>query len=432
VRIRRPGTPTASRVVGTLPARASFRVLLDSWIAAFTIAALALSLAYVLFGEPPTHRGDQVAYRELGANFAGYWRGGYQGEVLRTPGYPAFLALIRAVTADETLVQIIQAFLLAASCLATAAIAAWTWGVAAGRVAALLFSLYLPLLSFASMVLTEALAISLATIGAAVAVHAAAVRARATWVAVAVVTLLVGVLVRPNTLVFMLPIAALLILAAPSARRRLYVVGITILAAVVLFGPWVGRNYALFERPMFLGDAGPFGLALGVHLPIDKTVGQFSSDERSSRFYLGQREDGFDPGDALALDAGRELRRNLRERPGEFLWSRVYLQYQMWLWPVTARTQYRYTEHVPYWSILTYHLVVLVAGFAGIVTSLRSAIGRLLGVLTLATAAPYLIFYPEPRYALPAMPFLMAAAGGFLVASAGRLRDAWRVLFPVA
>jgi hypothetical protein len=85
----------------------------------------------------------------------------------------------------------------------------------------------------------------------------------------------------------------------------------------------------------------------------------------------------------------------------------------MWVWPVTARTQYGLPEAVPYAVIMILHVGVLAAALAGILTSLGTAVSRLFLALILATAAPFLVFYPEPRYALPALPFLLASAGAF-------------------
>lgn len=115
--------------------------------------------------------------------------------------------------------------------------------------------------------------------------------------------------------------------------------------------------------------------------------------------------------DLAGVDGWRELRQNLRHDTGELLGSRLYLQYQMWFWPITARVQYGQAESVPYALILALHLFVLGAGLAGLLLTSRQGSSRLFLVIVVATALPYLVYYPEPRYALSAAPFLLVGAG---------------------
>jgi hypothetical protein len=414
----------SERLVGRLPRDPSVRVVLDPWILGLAGISLLGQLAYILFAHPPTEIGDQVGYRVLGADFGAYWSDGYYGSVLRTPGYPAFLALYDAPGSSEVAVQASQAIALSVCCLTVAALASWQAGVTAGRVSALLFAIYLPLLSFSSMFLTEALSITLGTIGVAAAVLAASGRAVAPWTALAVAVLGVSILIRPTTLTLVTPTLLGLLVALQSRGPRLRALAVATVVLAVLFSPWIAHNYQHFSKPLPLGDPGPVGLALGVHLPIDEEASEFGSWNRSYRFWSDQREDGFGPADAVALDARSELRNNLSRRPWEFVRTRIQLQYQMWIWPVTARTQYGQPEVIPYRAIQGLHIALLVAAIGGLVITWRTALSRLFLVLTVSTAAPFVVYYPEPRYLLPVMPFLIASSGVFAARSAAAIRRA--------
>jgi hypothetical protein len=398
----------ASRIIGAPDPHDAKGLLRDRATLALVALSFVLQLAYIVFANAPTDIGDQIVYREIGEHFKSYWHNGYFGPDLRTPGYGAFLASFYELGFGDWAIKLTQALILSATCGLVAHMAARKGGVVAGRIAAGLFCCYLPLISFSSMLLEEALAVGLVTAGVAACVlmNDGRLPTRAAWLAGTL--LIVALIVRPNTLTVMAPAVLFLVLSAyrRSAAIRT-VVAIAVVFAVV-FGPWIGRNFALFSKPLVLGDAGSASLAQGLHLPIDKEVGQFGSYRRAQHFFGNQRD--FGQADVPQFDASRELHRDLTDHLGEFLLSRLYFQYEMWVWPITARTQYGSTDVIPYAAIQLLHLMILLAGLAGLVLTWRYASSRLFAAITVCTALPYLLYYPSPRYTLTAMPFLIVGA----------------------
>src|SRR6185437_15530748 len=98
---------------------------------------------------------------------------------------------------------------------------------------------------------------------------------------------------------------------------------------------------------------------------------EFAHWDRSVAFYGGFRPDGFTPNDAAYLNIKKTLRDDLTHHFGEFAWSRVVAQGQLWVWPVTARTQFDESEPVPYPLVMGVHLALLVLGAVGLVAIRR-------------------------------------------------------------
>jgi len=410
------------RLLGTGDPASTGRFFSDRPILGLVALSFVLQILYVIFANAPTDIGDQLVYRDIGEHFKRYWEdGGYYGPILRTPGYGAYLALHYELGLGEWAVHVTQALALSLTCGAVAYMATRKAGLAAGRVSAALFCLYVPLMSFSSMILTEAVSICLATLGTAICIAAGQGDSRRRLVVLGVAMLVLALITRPNAVTVALPTLLYLVVSSPSYREAATRVGIAALLFAVLFGPWIARNIDLFSRPMVLGDAGPYALALGTHLPVDRETGQFGSHERSSRFFSDTRADGFSARDAGSVKPWKELRENLSDHTGEFLESRAFLQYQMWFWPITARTQYGRDDPVPYGFIMAFHLFILATGIAGLLLTRRQATSRLFGVVLAVTPLPYLVYYPEPRYTLSVMPFLIVGAACALVPVARRL-----------
>jgi 4-amino-4-deoxy-L-arabinose transferase-like glycosyltransferase len=107
---------------------------------------------------------DQRGYQRLGSSlatsgeFTRYTDSDvFVPEVIRTPGYPAFVAVVYLVfgVGNDMAVAIAQAFVFAAICCLVFALARRAAGDRAGLAAGLLAALYAPLPYFGSLVLTE-------------------------------------------------------------------------------------------------------------------------------------------------------------------------------------------------------------------------------------------------------------------------------------
>src|SRR5687767_11818898 len=128
--------------------------------------ALAHAALFIIYQRPDWEVAwsDQGGYKQLGAAMA---RSGgeftrfpespvFIPEVLRTPGYPAFVAVIYRLFGERTLpVAIAQSLVFALICLIVYAIATRVAGDRAATVAALMTALFPPLPYYGALVLTE-------------------------------------------------------------------------------------------------------------------------------------------------------------------------------------------------------------------------------------------------------------------------------------
>lgn len=399
-------------------------LLQDPLVVAALVANLALQLIYQDRNEETTltQLGDQALYRDLGANFTAFWQGHFQPlQLLRTPGYPLFLHFNGVFELSDRTILIEQALVTCLTGLAIAYIARLLGGVRAGQGAAIGFAVYLPLWSYSGLMLTEALSIaslSWAVVFCCEAVLRPQIQSRLLLISIFLGSL--SVIIRPNSAVHL---GVLILFGLGMARpslMRLKALGVVAVSFLAVFAPWGARNLAVEGRPYLLGRNGPYTMNLGLNFPVDSDVGEFSSYRRSIRFWGPDSSDRYTAVEAAQTPTRIMVSRALK-RPLQFAWSRVVLQYQLWLWPSSAREIYGVKElWTPYWLLVAMHWVVVAAGLAGSWILRRSRVSWLLSALVAVTGVPYLVYYPEPRYALPAIAMLIALASGGLAVVTSR------------
>lgn len=397
-RFRAASAPTSARELAR-----------DRWIVGALTVALAISLAYAFFVSNIFNQDD---YMRWAVHLLNWWKGVMPEPVLRTPGYEVFLAVDLKLSFGHPGIKVAQCLLVTATGYMVAYLAELVGGRRAARWTAGVFAIYVPFLFFAAVALSEVLSTFLMMLSVVAVIRARRhTDAWATWVGVASACAIAGVSVRPAQ-VFLLPVVVVALLAtAGSLRRAVGVVAILVIAALVIFGPWVGRNMALYGQPRILGSGGTYPFALGVHLPADKRIGQYSAYHRAIDFYDYTRPDHFGPLQASQMHALPTLIHNLVHHTGQMLWARVVAQFQMYPWPATPRVDYNSPEVIPYPLIMALHIIVFALGILGLVWARRTMIGRMgLGVLAL-TVLPYLILLASPRYTIPISPFMVMGAG---------------------
>jgi 4-amino-4-deoxy-L-arabinose transferase-like glycosyltransferase len=387
----------------------------DGVVWAFAGVALLVQIAYVIAVDVPLGAGDQIDYINAGHNIVNWWVTP-GAEMQRMPGYPIALSAAYHLGLHDGGIQIAQALLLALGAVGVADIARTLGGRAPARVAAGIYAIYLPLLSFSSVLLTEALEIAL-LLGATVCTLRAARRTAAWlyWVVAAAALMAMALLVRSDALLFVVALTATLVLTAGARGRRVGAVAIVLAALCVTMGPWVGRNLAFTRHPHPFGTTGKYPAAIGVHLPFDREVGKFATYNRSVRFWSGTRSDGFTPALAAMVKPREELFENIKERPGELLVTRAIGQAQLWVWPVDATIQYGHDDGVPYVPMMVLHLAILLAALVAFFRYRGVLAVRVTASLVLLIAGLHLVTFPQPRYALPVMPLLIAVAAPVLV-----------------
>lgn len=239
-----------------------------------TIVLIALIHAalFIVYQRPDWHVAwsDQGGYQQLGAAMA---RSGeftrfpdsptFIPEVIRTPGYPAFVAVIYFLFGQDTLpVAIAQAFVFAAICLIVYAIARRIAGERTATVAAIMTALFPPLPYYGALVLTEVW--TTFVLMAAMLICLRAVQGGRTRDFVIAGLLFSGTtIVRPAFILlpFGLAIAMPLLVASERNRRRIGQWAALALVAALTMVPWFTYNYVYLGR-FTLSPAGGVGRGL--------------------------------------------------------------------------------------------------------------------------------------------------------------------------
>ena len=226
------------------------------WLVAI-LAIAALHGAFFIWYQRPdwyTQWSDQDGYRKLGAALATTGRftrypesAVYVPEVIRTPGYPAFVAMVYAIAGIHQLpVTIAQVGLFLLICVLVYAMGREVASGGIALAAAAATALYSPLPYFAGLVVTETFATLWCTAAIWLCLRARNERGWSRSIA-AGIAMGVTALVRPAFALmpfFMFGAAALVL----PGRRRLsrWAAGTT--AAVLTIAPWLTYNYVYLHR----------------------------------------------------------------------------------------------------------------------------------------------------------------------------------------
>jgi 4-amino-4-deoxy-L-arabinose transferase-like glycosyltransferase len=240
---------------------------------AICLIALVHAIGYIAYLRPEwdTSWSDQAGYKRLGTvlaetgEFTRYpdYRV-FVPEVIRTPGYPAFVALIYKGfgVGNDVAVTVVQAFVFAALCVLVYHIGRRAAGERVAITAAALTALFSPLPHFAALVLTEFWTTFVAT-GAMLVMLRAVQQQRLRDYVVAGVLLSATTLVRPAfvLLPFFLAGAMPLLIRSQRTRTALTGWGALVLAAGVALLPWFTYNYVNLGQ-FTLSPAGGIGRGL--------------------------------------------------------------------------------------------------------------------------------------------------------------------------
>jgi 4-amino-4-deoxy-L-arabinose transferase-like glycosyltransferase len=240
-----------------------------------TLIALAHAALYIAYQRPDwdstTAWTDQGGYIQLGTGLAvsGQFTkfpdaAEFVPEVIRTPGYPAFVALIYLIfgTGNHMAVAIAQAFVFAAVCCLVFALARRVAGDRAALAAGVLAALYAPLPYFGALVLTE-LFTAFVAIAAMVMCVRAARSGRARDFCVAGILFSAVALVRPAfyLMPYFFAIGVPILVRNQRTLPALKNWAILSVAAMLTIAPWFTYNY--FTHGQFtMSPAGGVGRGL--------------------------------------------------------------------------------------------------------------------------------------------------------------------------
>ncbi len=420
--------------------------------------ALAHSALFIAYQRPDwnTQWADQNGYLMLGRAIAETGRftrfpttAVYVPEAIRTPVYPAFVALVDLAFGEHHMaIACVQAVLVAMTCLLVYAIAREMTSERLALAAGLVTALYPPLPYYGALVLTEALTTLLVT--AAVAVWLRALRTHAASAFVTSGLLFAAAaLTRPSFQflpVFMAGAAVAACTAPPRPWRGALVM---LLAFAVAVAPWIVYNAIYFQaltfspaggpgRQVFEGfwqatlpgrveakltaaadeiadrtvlDARARAIAAQSQLPADLAVCYVHQHADIQRIWLAPR----DPNERMhsRIAADREYLRvgleNIRQDPGRYAWGRL-TRGAVLLW--ASEIPVRYSE-ISRLSPLVIRLIwlpqvflLVLAGIGVVILARMGARDEAFGLAALMVyvTAVHVPIYSEARYSLPAKP----------------------------
>lgn len=240
---------------------------------AIVLIALAHAALFIVYQQPDwdVAWSDQGGYKQLGAGMA---KSGeftrfpdsdpFIPEVLRTPGYPAFVAVIYRLFGERTMpVAIAQAFVFALICLLVYAIANRVAGPRVATVAAFMTALFPPLPYYGALVLTEVWT-TFVLAAAFVACFRAVQQDRFRDFVLAGLLFSATTLVRPAFVLLPFGLAIAMPILVPSERargRRVAQWAALAVTAALTLVPWFTYNYVYLGR-FTLSPAGGIGRGL--------------------------------------------------------------------------------------------------------------------------------------------------------------------------
>ena len=429
--------------------------------AVIVVLALAHAAFFIVYQSPDwaTEWTDQNGYTMLGRALADTGRftrypeyPRFVPEVIRTPGYPVFVAAVNRILGRGQLpVAIAQAAVFAAICLLVQALAARVARDGVAFAAGVITALYPPLPYFGALTLTEVLTTFLVTLGMYLWVRA--LGGRGGWAAGAV--LAGAALTRPSFQYLPAALAAAAAVVAPrgAAARRASVLMLVVFAAVI--APWLLYN-AIYLRMFTFTPAGGIGRTLWegswqVALPgrVQATLTRIA-DATPDRIALDNRVRGY--ADQVQMEAAPMLRyvhqwQDIRriwtepQEPFERAWARVaadrvYMQVGLdnirrdplrhaWrratrgvllLWVTEIPVRYSAINRLSTAAIRAIWLPqagLMLAAIAGVFVlwrrNARAEAGAFAALIIYVTAV-HAVLYSEARYALPAKPIVLLLA----------------------
>jgi 4-amino-4-deoxy-L-arabinose transferase-like glycosyltransferase len=445
--------------------------------ALIVLIALAHAAFFIVYQRPdwPTQWTDQNGYLRLGraisqtGHFTRYPDDPrFIPEVLRTPGYPLFVAAVDLTLGEGQLpVAIAQAGLYAGICLLVYAAARLVARDGVAFAAGLATALYPPLPYYGALTLTELFTSFVVTLG--VYFWLRALRGGVGWAAGAGAALAWAALTRPT---FQFLLVALILFGWLVAPRRVAVLragAVALAVSVVVVAPWIRYNAAHLDRVAFSPPAAGIGRTLWegnwqIALPgrveatlthlaetiwdrpsLDARVrayaDQLRRDPEPMLRYVHQWQDvrtmwdrPQDPMERTVarVAADHEYERlaldNIRRHPLAHIRGRATRAVAL-LWIAEIPVRYSDINQLPPMAIRAMWLAqaaLMAASLAGLVVLWRwgaRAEAAALAALVLYVTAVHVVLYSEARYALPAKPAVLLLAT-VAVAHAIRGRDA--------
>jgi 4-amino-4-deoxy-L-arabinose transferase-like glycosyltransferase len=370
--------------------------------------------------------------------------------VVRSPGYPAFLAALEWIGGRHVLViQFAQFALLAITSILVGFIGRALARPAVGNLAAAMCATYLPFLGFATVFLTEMLTTCLLTAAVALLVLARRTRRRRHYVAIGLV-LAAASYVRPECSLVAVPIALVLLLEPRSPlsfKARAAATAFLVAALVLPLVPWLARDASVTGGRLVPMEADG-GVALLAS--VDQYDGVMSEGFADVKVWDAQvaRVVGVPAAATEGIQAPvkqatawRQVQIDKQEQstalrlfkslsPGTVLSHIPRRVVALWgvgdeTPPASAGAWWHHLAQLQY-------VVLLILGLVGVGVRRRRLLSDWpLWLVPVVLTLTHLVFPVEARYTLPARPMLMvyasvgALGAGSLIRRSRVLRSAW-------
>jgi 4-amino-4-deoxy-L-arabinose transferase-like glycosyltransferase len=429
------------------------------------IAVVALSNAALFIGyqsaDWTTYWTDQNGYLVLGealsktGRFTRYaFHPQFIPEVIRTPGYPLFVAAVNLTLGPGHLqVAIAQAFVFAAICLLASGMARLLAGDRAALAAGLVCALYPTFPYFAALTLSDLFTTLLVTLGLYAWLRA--IREGRRWIVAAGVAFAAAAVTRPSFQY--LPVALLLFAGVITPRSRVVITRAALMLAVAVaaVAPWmlyilvnfhtvslsppaagIGRN--LWEGHWQIAFPGRVQTTLTqlaettwdrptLDRRVEEYAGSVALDPAPMLDYVHQWQDMRRMWDTpkepvaraaarVAADAeyGRLALEDIRRDPIRHLRGRLTRGAAL-LWVTEIPVRYSDINRLPVivirglWLAQGLLMVMAAVGIASLWGRWRAEAAVFVGVFVYLTAV-HVVLYSEARYTLPARPAMLVLA----------------------
>jgi 4-amino-4-deoxy-L-arabinose transferase-like glycosyltransferase len=240
------------------------------------LVRVGIYAAHVPF--PPLAKDDSV-YDNLawnmvtGHGFSNSVAPPYEPMAVRTPGYPAFLAVVYELEGrSPDAVRAAQIVLSVVTCVLVYLLALRFLRRSQAVAAAALYAVLPAAAYYPSLLLTEANQALLVTLIVYCAYRCQESPCSARWYVGCVAALTSAIMFRPDYQLLMLPLFGALILVASHRRPVTYRSIAAVLLVVLLITPWVVRNYVTFGRYIGL-SSGSGHTALAAKLEAEGLTG---------------------------------------------------------------------------------------------------------------------------------------------------------------
>jgi hypothetical protein len=366
---------------------------------------------------------DEYGYLQVARDFSTWWS---DGNAVRGPGYPALLAFFGLPRP----MQVLQVALEAGMLVAVVRVVRGRWGQVAAATVAVLWLCYAPF-AYHDILMTPD------TIGVAL-VLAFGLCLLALWdgsppnpvplAAAAGAICGLEELLRPAAGRALFPaLVVVLVIRYRRDRRALLGAGAaTAVAFLVVVSPWLARNVAIYDKPLFTTSRA-YGSLRGI--PPDKLVGggvvPFSAlgyDYPRPPYNNSERRMFFDQDDVKWAEVDRQvlnkfIKQDAKHYIGTMASEHLRRPVNLWFGSSLAPKElagYRYLRGDRFLGVYhVFHDAIVVLAVLALLALpvLRRRTFPWVFICVWTTAVVVAMVLPQARYALPYMPFLIVWAG---------------------